>query len=96
MAGNDVAVVVPVFREADNVASIIGELHHHLSGYDWEVVFVDDDSDDGTADVVRSYARNDERVRLILRVNERGLAISFISTKCRGWQHVWGLSCIEP
>jgi dolichol-phosphate mannosyltransferase len=87
MAGNDVAIVVPVFREADNVASIIGELHHHLSGYDWEVVFVDDDSDDGTADVVRSYARNDERVRLVLRVNERGLATAgtagMLTTKSR-------------
>src|SRR5262249_31128681 len=87
MAGNDVAVVVPVFREADNVASIIGELHHHLSGYDWEVVFVDDDSDDGTADVVRSYARTDDRIRLVLRVHERGLATAgtagMLTTKSR-------------
>jgi len=63
-----VAVVVPVFREADNIASLIGELRQHLND-----VFVDDDSEDGTADVVRSYARTDERVRLVLRVHERGL-----------------------
>jgi dolichol-phosphate mannosyltransferase len=74
MPGNDVAVVVPVFREADNVAFLIGELHQRLTAYDWEVIFVDDDSDDGTADVVRAYARTDERVRLVLRVHERGLA----------------------
>jgi len=74
MPGNDVAVVVPVFREADNIASLISELHHYLNAYDWEVVFVDDDSDDGTATAVRSYARADERVRLVLRVHERGLA----------------------
>jgi dolichol-phosphate mannosyltransferase len=87
MAGNDIAVVIPVFREADNVAWIIGELHHHLSGYDWEVVFVDDDSDDGTADVVRFHARADERVRLVLRVHERGLATAgtagMLTTKSR-------------
>lgn len=79
MPGNDIAVVVPVLREADNVASLIAELHQHLGAYDWEVVFVDDDSDDGTADVVRSHARTDERVRLVLRVHERGLATAGIA-----------------
>ena len=79
MPGNDVAVVVPVFREADNIASLVSELHQHLTAYDWEVIFVDDDSDDGTAEVVRSYARTNERVRLVLRVHERGLATAGIA-----------------
>jgi len=74
MPGNDVAVIVPVFREAENVAVLISALRQNLTAYDWEVVFIDDDSDDGTADVVRTYARSDDRVRLVLRVNERGLA----------------------
>ena len=59
---------MPVFREADN------ELQRHLTAYDWEVIFVDDDSDDGTTEVVRSYARTNEHVRLVLRVHERGLS----------------------
>src|SRR5689334_6993011 len=82
MAGNDIAVVVPVFREADNIASLISELRQHLNAFDWEVVFVDDDSDDGTAG-----ARTDERVRLVLRVHERGLATAgtagMLTTKAR-------------
>jgi len=45
LPGNDVAVVVPVFREANNIAPLIVALHNHLKDYDWEVVFVDGDSD---------------------------------------------------
>ena len=87
MEGNDIAIVVPVFREANNIAPLIAELHQHLGAYEWEVVFVDDASDDGTTDIIRACARADARVRLVLRVNERGLATAgvagMLTTKAR-------------
>ena len=44
MAGNEVAIIVPVFREAGNIRKLVTGLHASLPDIDWEVVFVDDDS----------------------------------------------------
>ena len=46
---------------------------------DWEVVFVDDDSDDGTFKEIEDLARRDVRVRGLLRVHERGLSSAAIA-----------------
>lgn len=68
------AVVVPTYNEADNVAALVAALKHALDGIDYEIVFVDDDSPDGTADVVRSIGRRDRRVRCLQRLGRRGLS----------------------
>ena len=49
-------------------------LHEGLAGIAWEAVFVDDDSPDGTAEVVKSIAARDHRVRCLHRIGRRGLA----------------------
>jgi dolichol-phosphate mannosyltransferase len=78
MPGKELAIVIPVFNEARNVVPLVAALHASLHDTDWEVIFVDDDSPDGTADIVRNLALQDERVRLILRVKDRGLSQSCI------------------
>jgi dolichol-phosphate mannosyltransferase len=49
-----------------------------LAGLDWEVVFVDDDSPDGTAATARAIAATDKRVRCIRRIGRRGLSSAVI------------------
>src|SRR5207247_1338294 len=44
----------------------------------WEVIFVDDDSADGTPDAVQGIARVDRRVRLLHRIGRRGLSSACI------------------
>ncbi|HEX3846315.1 MAG TPA: glycosyltransferase family 2 protein [Steroidobacteraceae bacterium] len=73
-AGPELSIVVPTFNERDNVAELIRRLADCLAGRSWEVVFVDDDSPDGTAAVVRQHAAADSRVRCIQRIRRRGLA----------------------
>jgi len=68
------AIVVPTFRERDNVAELVRRLEATLVGIPWEVVFVDDDSPDGTADTVRELGRSDPRVRCLHRIGRRGLS----------------------
>ena len=70
------SVVVPTFSERDNISLLVDRLRVVLSGIDWEVVFVDDDSPDGTADRVRAIAQTDPRVRCIQRIGRRGLRLS--------------------
>lgn len=74
----DVAVIVPTFKEADNVVLLIEKLRQALDGIAWEVVFVDDDSPDGTIDVLAKVARTDARVRFLQRLGRRGLSSAVI------------------
>ena len=68
------AVIVPTFNERDNVTTLFRRLEAALAGVSWEVIFVDDNSPDGTWDVVRAMAREDSRVRCIRRIGRRGLS----------------------
>jgi dolichol-phosphate mannosyltransferase len=70
----ELSVVVPTFNERDNVTTLFRRLESALAGHAWEVIFVDDNSPDGTWDVVRGLARQDSRVRCIRRIGRRGLS----------------------
>ncbi len=68
------SVVVPTFNERENVTALYHKLEATLAGVAWEVVFVDDNSPDGTWDVVRKLAERDIRVRCLRRIGRRGLS----------------------
>jgi dolichol-phosphate mannosyltransferase len=72
--GPELSVIVPTFNERGNVGELIGRLAACLADRPWEVVFVDDDSPDGTADLVREFAAADGRIRCLRRVGRRGLS----------------------
>lgn len=72
--GPSVAVIVPTLNERGNVNALVERLDRALAGEDWEVIFVDDDSTDGTAAVVREIGRSDRRVRCVQRLGRRGLS----------------------
>jgi dolichol-phosphate mannosyltransferase len=70
----ELVVVAPTYNEAANVAPLLDALEKALTGIDYEVIFVDDDSPDGTAELVRSIGLRNSRVRIVHRINRRGLA----------------------
>jgi len=72
------SVIVPCYNERDNVAPMVAALSAALAGIAWEVIFVDDDSPDGTAAVARQLAAADARVRCLKRVGRRGLSSAVI------------------
>ena len=74
----ELAVVIPVLNESDNVALMIERLTRALASVRWEAIFVDDDSPDGTADVVRALARLQGNIRCVQRLGRRGLASACI------------------
>src|SRR5262245_27408347 len=70
----ELSIVVPTRNENGNVPLLVLQLGRALNGIAWEVIFVDDDSADGTAATVRGLARRDPRVRCMRRLGRRGLA----------------------
>ena len=70
----ELSVVVPTYNERDNVPLVVELLKRTLEDVSWEVIFVDDNSPDGTAAAVRALGAADHRVRCIRRIGRRGLA----------------------
>ena len=74
----ELSIVVPAYRERDNVLPLLDGLERALAGRDWEAIFVVDDAADRTEEVVRERAQRDPRVRVVHRIGRRGLASACI------------------
>ncbi|HEU4351777.1 MAG TPA: glycosyltransferase family 2 protein [Burkholderiales bacterium] len=74
----ELSVVIPAYRERDNVLPMLSALEQALPQCDWEAIFVVDDAFDGTEDLVRERAQRDPRVRCLHRIGRRGLASACI------------------
>ena len=74
----EISIVVPTFSEAENIAELHARLSAVLGSESWELIFVDDDSPDGTADLARALSNQDQRVRCIQRIGRRGLSTAVV------------------
>jgi dolichol-phosphate mannosyltransferase len=74
------ALVVPTFNESGNIKALLERAVTALenSPVPWEIIIVDDESTDGTSDIVRQNTQDDPRVRLLMRPGQRGLAGAII------------------
>lgn len=80
--GKELAIIIPTYCEKENISRVVGLLEPLLVGIDWEVVFVDDDSPDGTLDILLQLARSNPRVRFLRRIGRRGLSSACIEGMC--------------
>ena len=74
----ELTVVVPAYRERENIPALFDALDKALAGVDWETIVVVDDAFDGTEELVRERAQRDPRVRCLHRIGRRGLASACI------------------
>jgi dolichol-phosphate mannosyltransferase len=78
LGGPELAIVIPSFNERENIVPLLERLEAALSGLSWEVIYVDDDSPDGTAGEIRRLAQKDGRIRCMQRIGRRGLSTAVI------------------
>jgi dolichol-phosphate mannosyltransferase len=72
------AVVIPTLNERDNIAPLLAALDRALLGREWEAIFVDDGSVDGTQAAIEAIAHQRRNVRLIRRHGRRGLSTAIL------------------
>jgi dolichol-phosphate mannosyltransferase len=65
------SVVLPTFNERDNIGELIAAIRQNLPQA--EIIVVDDNSPDGTWQIVEGVTVQDANVRLVRRTTERGL-----------------------
>jgi dolichol-phosphate mannosyltransferase len=84
-SGPKLALTIPTLREAANLPGLLGQLRAVLDplNISYEILVVDDDSRDGTEEIVSAIAAADPRVRLLVRKGERGLSGAILY----GWRH---------
>jgi dolichol-phosphate mannosyltransferase len=84
----ELAIVIPTLNEAANIEALLAKIEATLAGVRWEIIFVDDDSQDRTRDIILQRCRIDPRVRLVHRIGRRGLSSAVVegilssSTRC--------------
>lgn len=78
----ELAIILPTLNERDNLPSLVERIDAGLGDIAWEVLIVDDNSADGTAEAARTLSLTDRRVRVIQRIGRRGLASAAIEGFC--------------
>ena len=78
----ELAIILPTLNERDNLAPLMDRIEDALGPAGWEVLIVDDNSSDGTADEARRLSLSDPRVRVLHRIGRRGLASAAIEGFC--------------
>jgi dolichol-phosphate mannosyltransferase len=80
-----ISLIIPTYNERDNITPLLKRLEHTLAGYNYETIFIDDNSADGTAEVATSLAGK-YPVKVIVRKDKRGLASAIVD----GLKHASG------
>lgn len=71
---NELSIIVPTFNEVGNVRSLYEAISSVLNDISWEIIYVDDDSTDGTLDVLEKLCQEKDNARRIHRISRRGLS----------------------
>lgn len=74
----ELSIIVPTFNERDNVIPLLDKIEAALAGIAWETVFVDDNSQDRTPEIIAKRSRIDPRVRMLRRFGRRGLSSAVV------------------
>jgi dolichol-phosphate mannosyltransferase len=72
-----ISIIIPTYNEKDNIIPLVERINQALSNYDYEILFVDDGSRDGTAELAVALSPK-YPVKVMVRRNKRGLASAVV------------------
>lgn len=74
----ELSLIVPTYNERENITPLVERIHQSLSSYSYELIVVDDNSPDGTAELAKGLSAK-YPIKVIVRTNERGLASAVVA-----------------
>lgn len=72
-----ISLIIPTYNERENIVPLVERIHRAMSNYDYQILLIDDDSPDGTAEVAANLSPR-YPVRVIVHRNKRGLASAVV------------------
>jgi dolichol-phosphate mannosyltransferase len=73
----EITIIIPTFNERDNIVPLVERINKAISFQSYEIIFVDDNSIDGTAEGIRILSTS-YPINLVVRKKERGLASAVV------------------
>lgn len=88
----NVSIIIPVYKEGQNIAPLLERICESMKGYQYEVIIVDDNSEDETSDICQNYSKK-MPVQCLIRYENRDLSSAVI----HGFNHARGkyLICMD-
>lgn len=74
---NKAIIIIPTYNEADNIKKLIPEILKRTNG-EVDILIVDDNSPDGTSNVVREFQKEHQNVLLMTRPKKAGLGTAYV------------------
>jgi len=72
-----ISIIIPTYKEKDNIGPLVERIQKSMAKYDYEIVIVDDNSADGSEELVSGLAKK-YPVKIIVRKNKRGLSSAVV------------------
>ncbi len=73
--GYQLALIIPTYNEYANIAVLVERIQQAIpKQLNWELIFVDDNSSDGTADLISQIHTTSNNIRCLSRIGMRGLS----------------------
>lgn len=74
-----VSVITPAYNDSHTAGVVLQELYDELrdAGRKFEIVVIDDASHDGTAEILKQFARNKPNIRLFFHAKNKGMAATY-------------------
>jgi len=72
-----ISIIIPTYNEADNIKPLINQISSSLKGKKFEIIVVDDNSPDKTWQIVKKLQKKQKNIRLLRRINKKGLTSAF-------------------
>ena len=69
-----ISIVIPTFNEVKNIIPLLKNLISLINNFEYEIIIVDDDSPDGTAEEINKYMKLNQKIKLITRLGRSGLS----------------------
>ncbi|MEM5821026.1 MAG: glycosyltransferase, partial [Candidatus Aenigmatarchaeota archaeon] len=74
----DISIIVPVYNERENIEKLVKRISNALKNYKFEIIFIDDNSTDGTTEKIKKLCDVNKNIVLILRKKKMGINSAFI------------------
>ena len=72
------SIITPTYNEVGNIAKFVNLIELTLKNYDYEIIFVDDNSSDKTHEIIKNLSSKKPHIRCLRRIGRRGLSSAVI------------------